>query len=283
MTKTIDSGIPFISDYDDLLGSSLFKNMEKFSDTFLSTNSDILESYGRRWTHDPLHQWSRQWEYPYCYSKISRYLIDYGKRGSHAGLKILDAGSGATFFPHYISSNAPGCTVVCIDQDRTLAGIYAAQKSVPERAVRFELGDLHSLPFADAEFDIIYCISVLEHTDNYQKIIAEFQRVLKKDGILIVTFDISIDGNADIPIEGAKKLIAAIYSRFKPDEVADYTALLENAFQKNILSTRYINRINKNLLPWRFPLLTALKSLAKLKIPRSLLLNLTVCGCIFRA
>jgi ubiquinone/menaquinone biosynthesis C-methylase UbiE len=283
MTQTVDSGIPLISDYDRLLGSRLFREMEKFSDTFLATNSNILEAYGRRWTSDPLHQWSRQWEYPYCYSKITGHLEALGNSGGNAGAKILDAGSGATFFPHYISANAPGSTVVCLDQDRTLPGIYAKINAASDSRVRFELGDLHKLPFADGEFDIIYCISVLEHTDDYQKIIDEFRRVLKKGGILIVTFDISIDGNADIPPDGARNLIQAIRSKFEPQGTLDDETLLKRVYRDNILSTQHISKVNKALLPWAFPRLVALKALARFRIPRSLLLNLTVGCCVFRA
>lgn len=281
--SNIDSGIPLIKDYDRLLGTVLFKDMEEYSHHFLSKNDSALESYGRKWTRDPLHQWSRQWEYPYVFSKINNYLNSAARASGGTTTKILDAGSGATFFPFCLASNMVDSQVVCIDQDRTLPDIYASLHPPTDGKVKFELGSLHQLPFDDGEFDVVYCISVLEHTNNYQEIINEFRRVTKQGGILIVTFDISIDGNADIPPAGAKKLIAAIHSRFQPCESVDYLALLENPYQNNILSTRYISQVNKMLLPWRYPRLTALKSLRKLKIPKSLLLNLTVCCCIFKA
>ena len=281
--SNIDSGIPLIKDYDRLLGTGLFKGMEEYSGRFLSKNDGVLENYGRKWTRDPLHQWSRQWEYPYVFSKINDYIHSSARARGGTPTRILDAGSGATFFPYYLAANMQDAQVVCIDQDRTLPDIYASLQASAGGKVKFELGSLHQLPFDDGEFDVVYCISVLEHTNNYHEIINEFRRVMKKDGILIVTFDISIDGNADIPPEGAKKLIAAVHSRFKPCETVDYLALLENTYQNNILSTHYISQVNKMLLPWRYPRLTALKSLRKLKIPKSLLLNLTVCCCIFRA
>jgi ubiquinone/menaquinone biosynthesis C-methylase UbiE len=43
------------------------------------------------------------------------------------------------------------------------------------------------LPFKDDEFEIVTMLAVLEHLDNPMEILSEIQRVLKKDGLLILT------------------------------------------------------------------------------------------------
>jgi ubiquinone/menaquinone biosynthesis C-methylase UbiE len=51
--------------------------------------------------------------------------------------------------------------------------------------------NLMELPYEDNQFDKVFCISVLEHMDEksmFQAFI-EFTRVLKNDGLLILTFD----------------------------------------------------------------------------------------------
>ncbi len=47
--------------------------------------------------------------------------------------------------------------------------------------------DAHALPFADASFAVILCTEVLEHCFNPHQVIAEFYRVLKPGGKLILT------------------------------------------------------------------------------------------------
>lgn len=43
------------------------------------------------------------------------------------------------------------------------------------------------LPFEDNHFDCVTMLAVIEHLNNWQKIVAEARRVLKKDGIFLVT------------------------------------------------------------------------------------------------
>lgn len=49
------------------------------------------------------------------------------------------------------------------------------------------VGDAHSLPFKDEEFDNILCTEVLEHLHSPEVAISEMKRVLKREGKLILT------------------------------------------------------------------------------------------------
>jgi len=49
------------------------------------------------------------------------------------------------------------------------------------------VGDAHSLPFADATFEQIFCTEVLEHLHTPERAIAEMSRVLKPGGTLLLT------------------------------------------------------------------------------------------------
>ena len=48
-------------------------------------------------------------------------------------------------------------------------------------------GDAENLPFEDGKFDVIFMTEALEHMLDHNKAVAEVSRVLKEDGIFIVT------------------------------------------------------------------------------------------------
>ena len=161
---TLPDGIPAIDDYRHLLTTSLFSHMRKYADRFLVANRTALAPYARKWVKDPLHNWSRQWEYPYTFRTLRDHFAGRADSGPR---RILDAGSGVTFFPHYISSMVDRSEVVCIDLDAAVERTFQAVVSEQGTSVRFSRGGLHRIPDDDDSFDAIYCISVLEHTDNY--------------------------------------------------------------------------------------------------------------------
>jgi len=74
---SLRNAIPTASDYQALLDSGLFRELESFSDAFLKDNEVALRPYASQWVADPLHQWSRQWEYPFVFERASR-LFDRG-------------------------------------------------------------------------------------------------------------------------------------------------------------------------------------------------------------
>ncbi len=271
----IDSGIPTIDAYNTLLKGELFSEMEAFSNKFLESNRPFLDEYSQKWVADPLHQWSRQWEYPYVFTRIS----EYAGRHQDREIEIMDAGSGVSFFPYFLSANLHNVHIQCCDRDSSLKDIYSNINHNIAIPVDFSVEDIGRVSFRSGAFDIIYCISVLEHTDNFEQIIREFKRLLKHLGMLIVTFDISIDGDSDIPPLKAEELLQALRKHFSVEDDIPSTSLKEMAKSKDILTTRYIKGIDRNLLPWKYPVLSALRPLLKFQIPKGLLKNLTIyCG-----
>ena len=55
--------------------------------------------------------------------------------------------------------------------------------------VRVDIVDLNNekLPYADAAFDLVTCTEVLEHVEHYRETIREVHRVLKHDGVFVLT------------------------------------------------------------------------------------------------
>ncbi len=55
--------------------------------------------------------------------------------------------------------------------------------------VRYSVGDFKNMPFADASFDAITAISVIEHGYEPKPLFAEIGRLLRPQGLFIASFD----------------------------------------------------------------------------------------------
>lgn len=243
MDKLLYDGIPLEDDYLMLLKSDSFKSMEKFSDAFLAKH---VSHQTRKWVKDPLHQWSRQWEYPYVYNKIKKISEKSGE------IEVLDAGSGITFFPYYLDDALSGLNIFCCDYDASLEGAFTKINLQENKDIRFSQGDLRSLSYKEESFDVIYCISVLEHTNEYEHIIDEFHRLLKPGGSLIITFDVSLDGTRDIAVDEGVRLLEALINRFPCDSGFSLN-LSSKALDADVLTTLKAGKIDSSLLPWKLP------------------------------
>lgn len=91
---------------------------------------------------------------------------------------ILDLGCGeGTRLDYLASKNGTGVEI-------SQKAISLAKKKSKNK---FVVANLENLPFKDETFDLVYSAFVLEHTDNYEKVITEAVRVLCKDGNLVLT------------------------------------------------------------------------------------------------
>jgi len=274
----IPSGIPTVEAYLLILESPLFKQLEDSSDAFIEGNRDLLTRFWRREPSDPFHQWSCQWEYPYVFSKIENFL----REKEMTGTRLLDAGAGLTFFPYFLANRFKETEVTACDANRSLRSSYEILSRRLETPVSFSLEDIREISSEPESFDVVYCISVLEHTANYGRVLDEFHRVLKPGGLLVVTFDISLDGYSDILPREADRLWSRLRDRFKPAEYGMEVSPSAGITREGILTTRYVRNTGKAALPWSHPYLSALKSLLQGRIPRTLFKDLT-CYCgVFR-
>lgn len=232
------NGIPAKLEVFNILKTELYKNQKKYNDLFLEKYHNELIDYKNKWVANPLWQWSRIYEYPFVESKIDHFIKN------KKNIKILDAGSGITFLPYKLSDKQEIKHIDCFDYDEELQKTY---ESIPNNKVRFVAGSLDKLDFEDNTFDIVYCISVLEHTDNYDKILNEFKRVIKNGGLLIITFDIGISINHKLNIENSNRLLSLINDIIPIEDVQPLISKVLNSFW----TTKKANKLDENLLPYR--------------------------------
>lgn len=98
----------------------------------------------------------------------------------------LDAGTGAGFLLPALSSVASNVTGI------DLSGVLGyTQKMLHNRAIRnvsLLKTDILKLPFPSGTFDVIVCLSVIEHIPNPEAAFCEMGRVLANNGVCIVGY-----------------------------------------------------------------------------------------------
>ena len=102
-------------------------------------------------------------------------------------LKILDAGCGeGQLLLKIVKAGQRERERELYGTDMTPVAIESAKERV--KGVDFSLQNLRNLNYEDNFFDVVICTEVIEHISDYQEAIKELKGVLKKDGLLIITF-----------------------------------------------------------------------------------------------
>lgn len=129
---------------------------------------------------------------------------------------VLDVGSGTTSWPH-IMANC-GLRVTAIDK------IYGYWKDSFFNRHYYIINDDITNPNIKKEFDLITCISVLEHIPEHNKAITEMIKLLKPGGHLVLTFPFNekqyIDNVYKLPNAGYGQdvpFVCQVYSRRELD------------------------------------------------------------------
>ena len=208
------SKVATMSDLRDDKWKACYSFLEKEQRDFsVITGSVNLDDYGKKWPKEALYWWSRIWEYPYVYSQLESYILNFTKKER---LNVVDFGSGVTFFPFCVSKL--GVDLFCIDNDKlvidNLNSINSVLDSGQKDRINPVLSTNEELPFEDNSIDIIYSISVIEHLKNWHQIIPEFFRVLKKEGICILTFDICLSEGYQLDVNNFLQLNQCIKEKF---------------------------------------------------------------------
>lgn len=150
---------------------------------------------------------------PYLRNRLSDSSIDglkaweYGKLinfvGDFSGLEVLDVGPGDSTFCLFLAQK--GAQATTIDYPQPMApGKEGFRERCRQNNIGTTCGTMLNLPYKDEVFDLVLCISTIEHLDvtpdwkpiPYRDFIAltrwalvEMGRVLRKGGYLYLTSD----------------------------------------------------------------------------------------------
>lgn len=139
------------------------------------------------------------------------------------GKVILDAACGEGYGSNMLSDVARSVYGIDLDHDT----IQAAAKKYSKENLKYVEGSVAELEFEDAMFDVVVSFETIEHVNDatQQKFIKEISRVLKPDGVLIISSPDKLN-YSDIPNFSNKFHVKELYFE-------EFESLLRSKF-KNI-------------------------------------------------
>ena len=94
--------------------------------------------------------------------------------------KLLDVACGTGYYLQLLSNSCE-----CVGSDISKRMIEQCRKKGLKNVL---VADYEALPFGNNSFDIILCINTIHYTKNPEKVLHEINRVLKEDGVIILTY-----------------------------------------------------------------------------------------------
>ncbi|MCS0503946.1 methyltransferase domain-containing protein [Ancylobacter mangrovi] len=101
-----------------------------------------------------------------------------------AGLDVLDVSSGEGYGSAFLARSARSVVGVDIDPE---AVAHAEARYGRPAGPRFQFADIGDLPFPDASFDVVVSFETIEHVRDPAHALGELRRVLKPDGVMIIS------------------------------------------------------------------------------------------------
>jgi SAM-dependent methyltransferase len=99
------------------------------------------------------------------------------------GLAVLDAGCGAGYGTALLAMSQPARLIAVDISDEAVELTRAAVDGGAEVLV----SDVRELPLDDDVVDLVVCFEVIEHMDRRAETLREFARVLRPDGLLLIS------------------------------------------------------------------------------------------------
>ena len=96
---------------------------------------------------------------------------------------VLDIASGEGYGTDILSRTAKYVYGVDISD----ASIYAAKKKYNKRNIKFKVGSTDNIPLENNLVDLVISFETIEHHDKHDTMMKEIRRVLKSDGVLIIS------------------------------------------------------------------------------------------------
>lgn len=115
---------------------------------------------------------------PLRFAYFDPYVTDGWK-----GVRALDVGCAGGYTTEFLDNR--GAVVSGIDISPKLVEAARQHAEKGGLSIDYQVGAAEALPYADASFDIVTCVDVLEHVQSPAGAVAEIHRVLKPGGLFL--------------------------------------------------------------------------------------------------
>ncbi|MEA5497384.1 class I SAM-dependent methyltransferase [Limnoraphis robusta] len=113
------------------------------------------------------------------YQAVHKRLLDYAELGDQAN--ILDLGCGTGRLLDRIAKQFPTVTATGVDLSNEMIYQARSRNLYPQR-LSFTTANVESLPFAEHQFDAVFCTISFLHYPHPQQVFAEINRILRPGG-----------------------------------------------------------------------------------------------------
>ncbi len=100
-----------------------------------------------------------------------------------AGNKVLDIACGEGYGSRLLAKTAAHVTAVDLDEQT----VEEARQKYQFPNLEFRAGSIEKIPAENGSFDIVVSFETIEHIASHEKLMSEIKRVLKNDGLLIMS------------------------------------------------------------------------------------------------
>ncbi len=135
-------------------------------------NEQALSFTGERLVPEIVEYWSLE--------HLHRYAI---AMNFTAGKRVVDIASGEGYGTYLMSETAAAITGIDISEE----AVVHARSRYTRGNLRFETGSATSMPVEDASIDVLTSFETIEHHDQHNEMMLEIRRVLKPNGILVIS------------------------------------------------------------------------------------------------
>lgn len=131
------------------------------------------------WTGERFLPWER--DASIAYEHLHRYAF---AATLVKGKRVLDLASGEGYGSNMLAEAAAAVVGVDIDEKT----VSHASTKYARANLRFIAGPITSVPVSeDHSFDVIVCFEAIEHIEEHEKLLAEAKRLIKADGMFLVS------------------------------------------------------------------------------------------------
>jgi SAM-dependent methyltransferase len=143
------------------------------------------------------------------------FAVDAARRVSaHAPRRVLELAAGTGVLTRELAGAVPSAEITATDLNRAMVDFGRRQVPGPV----WQQADATSLPFADAEFDVIVCQFGVMFFPDKPAAFAEARRVLTPEGTLVMS------AWADVDTHGFQAAVVAGLARAFPDDPPPFMA-----------------------------------------------------------